>query len=65
MQGVYARYRVQKRKKLDLGLAGSQESGYSLIEVADAMPDLVPPSDEEQEREEQEGSGSETSQRDR
>ena len=61
MQGVYARYRVQKRKKLDLGLAGSQESGFSLIEVTDAMPDLMQPSDQEQE----DGADSVESQRNR
>ena len=49
MQGQYKRYRLEKKKKFDQGLVNSQESGYSLIETADPMPNPLPaaPSDNE------------------
>ena len=42
MMGVYKRYRTEKRQKVDTGIVNSQESGFSLIENAQPMPDALP-----------------------
>ena len=71
MKGIYKRYRVEKRKKLDLGQTGSQDSGASLVEVTGPMGDIMPPSPEdmedvqEEEQEQEEAPATGTSQRDR
>ena len=44
MQGIYTRYRVEKRKKGDKGQTNSQESGFSLVENIGPMEDIMPPS---------------------
>ena len=49
MQGVYKRYRTEKRRKGDEGLANSQESGFSLVENTEPIADIMPPEEEEEE----------------
>ena len=50
MQGIYKRYRTDKRQKVDTGVVNSQESGFSLIENAQPMADalLADSSDEDE-----------------
>ena len=43
MQNIYKRYRTEKRKKADKGIVNSQESGFSLIENTEPLPDPLPP----------------------
>ena len=42
MQGIYKRYRTDKKEKIDKGLPNSQESGYSLVENAEPMAEIIP-----------------------
>ena len=41
LQGIYKRYRELKRKSIDEG--NSQQSGCSLIDVAEPMKEIMPP----------------------
>ena len=59
IQGIYKRYKIEKRKKVDQGQVNSQDSGLSLVEVNEPMDDIMPPSDQEEEEDDDE------SQRDR
>ena len=54
LQGVYKRYRQEKREKHDKGLIGSQDSGMSLVDVTEPMPDNLPPPESDEEAEAQE-----------
>ena len=54
---------MDKRKKHDEGRINSQDSGLSLVEVTNPMAEIMPPSD--QEGEEDDDLASDTSQRDR